>query len=89
MGTLASIIPATVNYTVANGLDEPVFLNFLNRIFDLCLRPGVVSIGFALKFPYGSSIYREFSLENRVFTIWARELLRGSSSPAVSAGTTP
>ena len=34
-----------------------------NLMFDLFLGLGVVTIGFALEFHYGSFIFREFSLE--------------------------
>ena len=83
--------------TVRDGLNDP---DHKNRISDLFLGPGVVSIGFALKFRYGRLNVREFSLEKSRFRNFGpgsyltqvvqfpvpRELLDTSSSRSLLLG---
>ena len=67
-------------HTVRNGLDE---LFFPNRKFDLILSPGLVSIGFVLRFWYCSLNLHEFSLglmKISIFDRGKREPLCGSGS---------
>ena len=59
---------------------EPKLLTefFKNLFFDIFLGAGVVSIGFALKFPYGRSNVREFSPK---FTNFSKNCITIQLSP--------